>query len=187
MKRFAFHISALAGLLLAGSQFLAQAQVISTTNPGSAVTSGIVGVTITQTARLNVLNLQPPAITGAAPVQCLATLEFYNDAGILLKLPTPPMTFNIQPGAAVSLAIKPPMPSLAVNARAQIRAVVTTPSNILMTPSTGPASPVVMPVSLGCNLMPSLEIIDDITGLTHTFTTDFRPVPASNILPMAVH
>jgi hypothetical protein len=59
MSRCAFHIGALAGLLLSGGQFLAQAQTVSSTTPGFVMTTGIVGVTSTQTARLNVLNLQP--------------------------------------------------------------------------------------------------------------------------------
>ena len=57
MPRCAFRNSALAGLLLFGGQFLAQAQTISINTPGISVTTGIVGVTSTQTARLNVLNL----------------------------------------------------------------------------------------------------------------------------------
>ena len=184
MTRVAFCTSALAGLLLSGSQFLAQAQVIPVTNPGSAVTSGIVGVTNSQTARLNVLNLQP-VIAGVAAVACPATLEFYNDAGKLLLQSA---VTNISPAKAISLVFPPPATTVTASAaRTLIRAVVTTPSNILMSPSTGSTSPTVMPVALGCNVMASLEIIDNSTGATHTFTTDFRPVVSTNIVPLAAH
>src|ERR1700690_673874 len=122
MSRFAFHMSALAGVLLFGSQFFAQAQTISTGIPGSLVTTGIVGVTSTQTARLNVLSLQP-VIPGVAAVRCPATLEIYDDSGPLLKQL---VVDNISPATAASLTFKPPVPSAAANSRAQIRAVVFT-------------------------------------------------------------
>jgi hypothetical protein len=180
MSCFAIHKSVLPALLLAGSPFLAPAQTISSSAPGSAVTTGIVGVTITQTARLNVLNLQA-VIPGVAAVMCPATLEFYDDAGALLKELVVP---NIPPATAASLVFKPPVPSTAVNARAQIRAVVFMPSTSVVNP--GSASPpiAIMPVSFGCNVMPSLEIIDDSTGATHTLTTDLRAMSAYRLLPM---
>jgi hypothetical protein len=43
-----------------------------------------------------------------------------------------------------------------------------------------------MPVSRGCNVMASLEIIDDSTGATHIITTDLRSMPAYGILPMTM-
>ena len=109
MLRFGFHKSALAGLLLFGGQFFAQAQTVSSGTPGVVVTTGIVGVTSTQTARLNVLNLQPvtPGVTAAV---CPATLEFYDATGALLKQLA---VTNILPGAAASLAFKPAVASTA--------------------------------------------------------------------------
>ena len=182
MLRFGFHKSALAGLLLFGSQFLTQAQTVSSTTPEFAMTTGIVGVTSTQTARLNVLNLHP-VIPGVAAVACPATLEFYDDTGALLKQL---VVTNISPANAVSLVFKPTVPSTVVGARAQIRAVVLTPSTAVMNPGTGsgPVSPPLMPISLGCSVMPSLEIIDDSTGVTHTFTTDLRSMAFFSVFPM---
>jgi hypothetical protein len=156
-----------------------QAQTISTIPLGSAVTTGIVGVTSTQTARLNVLNLQP-VISGVTASVCPATLEFYDDAGTLLKQFA---AANIAPATTAWLAFKPPVPATAVNARAQIRAVVLTPPTYLMNPSAGSMSPTVIPVSIGCQLMTSLEIIDDSTGVTRILTTDLRAMPAYRILP----
>jgi hypothetical protein len=170
MSRCAFHIGALAGLLLSGGQFLAQAQTVSSTTPGFVMTTGIVGVASTQTARLNVLNLQL-VIPGVAAVACPATLEFYDDTGAQLKQLA---LTNISPANAASLVFKPAIPSTAVGARAQIRAVVFTPSPTVANPGSGPMPMPFMPVRAGCNVMASLEIIDDATGATHTVTTDLR-------------
>ena len=179
MSCFAFRKSALAGLLLFGSQFFAQAQAISGSVSGSAVTTGIVGVTGAQTARVNVLNLQP-VIPGVTAVLCPATLEFYDDTGALLKQLA---LTNISPATAASLVFKPPMPSTAVNARAQIRAVVFTPSPFVANRGSEPPSALIIP-SIGCSLMPSLEIIDDSTGATHTIITDLRGMGAYRLLPL---
>jgi hypothetical protein len=172
MSRCAFRKGALAGLILSGGQFLAQAQTVSSTTPGVVITTGIVGVTSTQTARLNVLNLQP-VIPGVAAVACPATLEFYDDTGAQLKQL---VLTNISPASAASLVFKPAIPSTAVGARAQVRAVVFTPSTAAMNPGTGSGSTPMpfMPVRAGCSVMASLEIVDDATGVTHTFTTDLR-------------
>src|SRR5450631_3238064 len=151
MLRFAVRKSALAGLLLFGSQFLAQAQTVSSNTPGFVVTTGIVGVTGTQTARLNVLNLQP-VIPGVAAVACPATLEFYDDTGAQLKQ----LAFsNISPANAASLAFKPAIPSTSVGARAQIRAVVFTPTPTVANPGNGPTPMPFMPVRAGCSVMAS--------------------------------
>jgi hypothetical protein len=183
MSRFAFHKSALVGLLLSGSQFLAQAQTISSATPGLTVTTGIVGVTSTQTAQLNVLNLRP-VIPGVTAVACPATLEFYDDTGALLKQLA---VTDISPATAAKLVFKPPVPSTAANARAQIRAVVFTPSTSVATPVSGPGSTPVMPVMPSvppCSVMSSLEIMDDATGDTHSFTTDLRAMGPYFALPV---
>ncbi len=57
MSCFRFPQSALAGLLLFAWPFLSQAQTTPAPTPGLTVTSGMVGVSSTQTARLNVLML----------------------------------------------------------------------------------------------------------------------------------
>ena len=186
MLRFAFRKGALAGLLLAGTHFLAHAQTISSSNPVSIMTTGIVGVTSLQTARLNVLNLQP-VIPGVTAIVCQATLEFYDDTGALLKQL---VVANISPTAAASLAFKPAVSSTAPGARAQIRAVLVTPSPFAFAsspPGNGSTLPVpmpIMPVRQGCSLMASLEIVDDSTGATSTFTSDLRPMSSYGIFSM---
>ena len=178
MSPSAFHARTLAGLLIFGSPFLAHSQAASIANPGIAATTAIVGVAATQTARLNVLNLQP-VIPGITATLCPATLEFYDDSGALLKQLA---VTNISPGTAASLLFKPPVPS--ATARAQIRAVVLTPSTPVLTGPPVPVLPPIMPVYLSCNVMTSLEIIDDSTGATHTFTTDLRAMLSYGIFPM---
>ena len=169
-SKFPFHKSAAAGILLFGLQVLA-AQTSIVVN-GSAATTAIVGITGSQTARLNVLNLQP-VIPGVAAVVCPATLEIYDDTGALLKQLT---VINISPATAAALVFKPSVPSTAPNARIQIRAVV-------FKPSTSPADTGSAPVSTGCSVMPSLEIIDDPTGDTRSFTTDFRVMLGYRLVP----
>ena len=181
MSRFVIHKCALAGLLFFGSHFVAQAQTISVTTAGTSSTTGIVGVTSTQTARLNVLNLQP-VIPGVTAVMCPATLEFYDDTGALLKQLA---VTNISPASAANLVFKPVVPSRVVGARAQIRAVVVTSSTSVVNPGTEPPTPIV-PVIRSCNVMASLEIIDDATGATHTITTDLRSMPAYSILSLNI-
>jgi len=180
MSPFACNEYALAGLLLLASQLpaLGQTGTTSSTPSGVTVTTGIVGVTAAQTARLNVLNLQP-VIPGVTAVVCHATLEFYDENGAQLKQQA---VTNIPPATAASLVFKPAVSS--TTGRAQIRAVVFTPANTAFNPAPGPVLPPIIPVSFGCNVMASLEIIDDATGATHTFVTDMRTVSSSGILPM---
>lgn len=175
MSFLVFPKGAWIGLFLFGSAYLTQAQTVSTTTPESAVTTGLVGVTSTQTARLNVLNLQP-VIPGVTAVLCPATLEFYDDSGALLKQLA---VTNISPATAASLVFKPPVPSTAAGARAQIRAVVLTPLTFSFNNGSTPTA--VVPFGRGCSVMASLEIIDDATGATHTLTTDLRAMPTFSL------
>jgi len=117
MPRFTVPKRALAGLMLFGAQPFAQAQTVSSTTPGITLTTAIVGVTGTQSARLNVLSLQP-VIPGVTAVACPATLEFYDDTGALLKQLA---VTNISPATAAALAFKPTVPSAGANARANPR------------------------------------------------------------------
>jgi hypothetical protein len=174
MSCFRFHPSALAVLFFA--PFLFQAQTISSGAPGLTMTSAIVGASSTQTARLNVLNLQP-VIPGVTAIACPATLEFYDDAGALLKQLA---VTNIAPATAANLVFKPAVPTSGTNARAQIRAVVFTPSPTV-TPVASSGTTVMTPSLPACHFLSSLEIVEDTTGNgtgnTQIFTTDFRMQP----------
>lgn len=180
MPRFVIPKSALAGLMLFGAQFLAPAQTISSSSPGITMTTGIVGVTSAESARLNVLNLQP-VIPGVTAVACPVTLEFYDDTGALLKQLA---VTNISPATAAALAFKPTVPSAAT--RAQIRAVVFTPTNPVVNQGSGSLPMPVPAMGISCNVMASLEITDDSTGATMVFTTDLRTMPAFRLLSVPV-
>jgi len=165
---------ALAGVLFFGAPILIHAQTDIPVAAGTTVTTGIVGVNgATQTARLNVLNLQP-VIPGVAAVACPVTLAFYDDTGALLKQL---VLTNINPATAASLDVKP-----SGSGRAKIRASVFTPANGIA--NTGSDTPPAIPLTAGCNVMASLEIIDDATGETRVFTTDLRFVTGFRLLPV---
>ncbi|MGP8243952.1 MAG: hypothetical protein ACLQVN_05475 [Bryobacteraceae bacterium] len=172
MSRFAFQKIAFAGAVLFGSQFIAQAQI--TTTLQSASTSGIVGLASTETAQLNVFNLQEASVSASATATsaaCQATLAFYDSSGKSLVS----SVVNIAPGATASL---PYAPAAAIALRTEIRAVVITQA--ILAAST---SSTVMPVSASCNLFPSLEIVDVSARTTHIFTTDFRVMSPSGPQP----
>jgi hypothetical protein len=172
MSRCAFQRIAFAGAVLFGSQFLAQAQV--TTAFQSAVTSGIVGLASSETAQLNVLNLQEPGTTASATAAaCPVTLEFVNVSGAVVGTP---LQKSIAPGQAVSAPYA--LPSV-TSPRTEIRAVVITQTVSAAAGST------VIPVSPTCNLLPSLEIVDTSGGTTHVFTTDFRAMTPSGPQPLS--
>lgn len=170
MSQSAFQKIALAGVLLSGAQFLAQAQTAPIT--GSAVTSGIVGVAVATgtTVQLNVLNLQTASASATAVAQpsCSATLEFYDNNNYLLQS----QSFFIAPAKSASLTLTRPF----VTAPPEVRAVVVTPAIVVT-----PVAVTTAPVSASCSLMPSLEIYDS-TGI-HVFTTDFRPMLVSGPQP----
>ncbi len=182
MSRPAISRSVFLALLLLGCPAIAYAQTVSVVNPGTTMTSGIVGITSTQTARLNVVNLQQ-VIPGIAAVACPATLEFYDEAGNQLKQFA---VANISPSTGATFAFKPVMTTSAspVN-RFQLRAVVATAPLNILNPLSNTNAIAVMPSLLGCNLMASLEISDDATGVTHIITTDFRMMTYYSAMPMA--
>jgi len=173
MSRLAFHKIALAGVLISGAQFLAQAQ--TTTVAGSAVTSGIVGVASGETAQLNVLNLQTASVSASAVAfpPCSATLEFFDNTNKLLQSSG---VITITPGTSASMTLTAKLTPASVTGRQEIRAVVVTPTIIAT-----PVAVTTAPVSASCSLMPSLEIYDS-TG-TRVFTTDFRPMLVSGPQP----
>lgn len=181
MSRMRYHQSALAGLLLFAWPLLSPAQTTPTTTPGLTVTSGMVGVSSTQTARLNVLNLQQ-VVAGVTAVACPATLAFYDDTGALLKQVA---VTNISPATAGNLVFKPTVPSTAVNARAQLRAVVFTPFATITPTPTASGSTTLIPAGPVCTLLSSFEVMDDATGNTQSLTTDFRSMSPYFAQPVA--
>ena len=144
------------------------------------MTTGMVGFTANQTARLNVLNLNPvPAIANTQP-NCTVGLQFFDAQNHSLKQSVVP---NFAPQTATSLdlsavpaaiaSLSPPAPP-----RQEIRGAVTV----------NPApSPVMSPAAVGyCSVMVSLEIFDNTTGSTVALTTDTRAIGIGGIVPLGM-
>jgi hypothetical protein len=137
-------------------------------------TTGMVGFTLNQTARLNVLNLNPTTATPAAntPPNCTVELQFLDGSGNQLKQTVVP---NFEPGTATSLdliRVVVPTPS---TGRTEIRGVV------VVNPA---PTPVASPAAVGfCTVMTTLEIFD-ITGSTVALTSDTRSTGVGIVPPL---
>jgi hypothetical protein len=117
-------------------------------------TSGMVGITDGQVARLNVLN--PGVAAPAVGVVCTATLSFWDGKGALLK--TGPAI--VLPGQSQYLDLFGDKDlALAALDRRQIRATITIPA---IPPP--PASTTVQPAA--CTLIGTLEILNESTSKT---------------------
>jgi len=127
-----------------GAQLFAQ----TTTSTGT-ITTGIVGLSVNQNARLNILNVNPNTAT---PVVCSADVQFAGAGGATLKQRAIP---NIDPGKAASFQLDRSEIADQATPAIYIRGVVATPS-AAATPAPAP-----------CNLVVTLEIVDDATARTN--------------------
>jgi hypothetical protein len=158
---------ALACLLLSVAQALAQS-----TTPVSylqTVSTGMVGFTSSQTARLNVLNLA--ASSGAGPT-CSVQLAFYDEKNDLLKQAT---VSALAPQAVTSLELtRPELTSiLTATLRAQIRGVVRSSPAATALPTPMYSVPITSVIYVtGCSVVTTLEIFDTATGVTQLLTSD---------------
>jgi hypothetical protein len=159
---------ALAAILILGAPLMAQ--VVTTVPSLPAVptlfsqsfTTGMVGLTTNQTARLNVLNLNPiPAATATAPANCNVELQFYDGKNNSLGQTT---VTSFAPQTAASFDLKGEAVATAAPARVEIRGVVTVNPAIPTTSSA--ATPGY------CSVKTTLEIFDDTTGSTVVLTSD---------------
>jgi hypothetical protein len=143
--------------------------VISPTAPiflQQIFTTGMVGFTTNQTARLNVVNLNPAPASTATLLNpnCTVELQFYDNAGTLVKQSVVP---NFAPGTATSFDLPRASVTSETAARAEIRGVV------VVNPS---PSPVESPATVGfCSVMTTLEVYD-AAGSTVSSTSDTRAV-----------
>jgi len=122
-------------------------------------TSGMIGITDGQAARLNVLNpgvLNPGVAAPAVGVVCTATLNFWDGKGTLLK--TAPAI--VLPGQSQYLALFSHK-DLALTAldRREIRAAITIPA--IVPPPTSTTT------TAACTLIGTLEIFDESTSKTN--------------------
>lgn len=117
-------------------------------------TSGMIGVTDGQVARVNVLN--PGVAAPAVGVVCTATLRFFDGAGALLK--AGPVV--VLPGQSQSLDVFGDKDlSLTGTARREIRATITIPAVVPVSTATSTPPP-------ACALIGTLEIFDEASGKT---------------------
>lgn len=162
-------------------------------------TTGMIGFTTNQTARLNVYNLNPvPATTSTTPTtgttttpppNCTVELAFYEPQ----SAPTSGSTAVPQSGALLSSLFVPDFASGAsvlldlprssvtpqTPARAEIRGVV------VVNPTSVPASISSTATNGYCAVFTTLEIFD-ANGSTVALTSDTRPVGMSFFVPVAI-
>jgi hypothetical protein len=116
-------------------------------------TSGMVGLVDGQAARLNVLN--PAVAASAVGPGCIASLEFWDGQGLLLKS----LTVNVGAGKSAYLDLFGDKDlTLAGIVRREIRATISLPP----VPTTAAATT----VPTACKLIGTLEILDESTGKT---------------------
>jgi hypothetical protein len=116
-------------------------------------TTGMVGIGDAQTAQLNVLN--PGVEAPALGVVCTATVSFVDATGTVLKS----ATLTIAPGKSIPFVLRSDVDlNLIAGQRREIRATVSVPG---VPP---PATPTATGTSTGCSVIPTLEILDTVTG-----------------------
>jgi hypothetical protein len=128
----------LSGFILNVAMVMAQGSLTSTQQH----TSGVVGITTGQTARLNVLYPSVPA--PILQILCSATLVIADDQGKILKSQDAQQLIG---GKSVSLDLNADTDLPSGANRVQIHALTLTPNP-------------------GCTLVPTLEIFDNATGKT---------------------
>jgi hypothetical protein len=136
-----------------------------------AVTTGIVSFSTSQTAQLNVLNINPVVgTTGATATVCTVQLEFHDSQGALLKQL---LVDNIAPGASASLTLTRAEAASLSTPRFALRGVVRTAPVTAGSTSSIPAT-----IVIGCPIFTTLEVFDATTGNTQLVTSDTRPMTA---------
>lgn len=168
--RYFYHV-ALAGALFGVNLIAQPSSLASSAIPVSlqqTMTTGVVGVTPNQIARLTVLNLNPVPTTASAAANCNVELQFRDTKNNLVKQDLV-MNFAPQTAPQSYAGLTPP--------HVPIRGVVLV----------NPPTPAANPVAPGyCSVMVSLEIFDNITGSTVVLTTDTRMIGASGIVPLVI-
>lgn len=167
-------------LVLIISAGLATAQTTTPTFE-SAVTTGLVGFApSTQTAQLNVLNLANP-LASTTTNTCPTDLEFHDAQNNVLKSL---QVSNVPAGTAVSLTFRlSDLPAGTVVFRTDIRGVVK--SNPIVTGPIAAGTATLIPFST-CAFLTTLELFDNTTGVTQTFTSDTRPFATPLAVPLTL-
>jgi hypothetical protein len=133
----------------------------------------MVGIADGETAQLNLLNPGVLPLTPAAGILCSAVVSFVDSTGIVLKT----MSVTIPPGQSTSVSIRSvdtPLSLLLPSDRREIRAIISTPAAI-------PVASTVSTPGIGCNLIPTLEILDTVTARTLVVLGHVTTVPAAPV------
>lgn len=152
-------------IILAAGIAGAQQMPSSPVAVASTETSGMIGITAGQTARLNSLNPGVPApfATGAL---CYVQVSFQDDQGNVLK------TAQVTVAPGKSMPVDLPM---ANPGRTEIRAIITfTQPTPLANPTAVPTSRAALAMPFVCPLVPTLEIFDTTTSATLAVLTEFH-------------
>jgi hypothetical protein len=152
------------------------AQTTTTPTFLQAVSTGMVGLSLNQTAQLNVVNLNPVAGTPAATATtCTVELQFFDGSN---NMPKQAVINNVLPGTAASLTLaRTEAPNLSVP-RFAVRGVVRTSP---VSPTAGANAPIVL---AGCAVKTTLEIYNNDTGNTQLVTSDVQLV-SGYAIPLA--
>ncbi|MGD0868318.1 MAG: hypothetical protein ABSB88_02115 [Bryobacteraceae bacterium] len=164
---------ALAGFFAFAAQSMAQPAIIVEPLSQPAVTTGMVGLTTNQTARLSVLNLNSTTSTTPTTANnCTVELQFFDGQNKSLKQALVP---NFAPQTATTLDLTRAAITTQTGNRAEIRGEVTI--NPASTPVAGAAVPGY------CTVFTTLQIFDETTGSTVVLTSDTR---VTNSGPVAI-
>jgi hypothetical protein len=144
------------------SAFALSAQAIPAA--GTVRTTAMVGIADAQTAQLNLLN--PGVLAPAAGVICTAAVSFVDASGAVLKS----ATLAVPPGKSMSFSLRSDTDlNFVAGDRREIRATITIPT--LATPTAAASTP-------SCKLIPSLEMLDTVSGRTLVVLGHVEVVPS---------
>lgn len=171
---------ALIGLIVLPLLLVAQT---TTTTPTylQAVSTGIVSLSLAQTAQLNIVNLNPVAgTTGNTATACPVQLQFFDGNNNLLKQVA---IANVSPGSSASLTLSRTDAANLTTPRFGIRGVVRT-NPVTVTPGTGTPGATSVPVAfLGCPVKTTLEIFNNDTGNTQLVVSDVQSI-SLGVIPL---
>ena len=150
--------------LMALSAFALNAQVTTATQ--TILTTGMVGIADAQTAQLNLLN--PGVLPGASAVACTAAVSFVDASGIVLKS----ASLTVLPGQSMSFSLRSDTDlNLVAGDRREIRATISSPA---ITPVATASAALIA----ACILIPTLEMIDTVSGRTLVVLGHAATVPS---------
>ena len=170
MKITGLYSLALAGFFAFAAQSMAQNAIVieplmAMAQP--AVTTGMVGLTTNQTARLSVLNLNSTSTstttTTTPPNNCTVELQFFDAQNKSLKQAIVP---NFAPQTATTLDLTRAEITAQTANRAEIRGQINVNPS-----STSVASSAIYGY---CTVFTTLQVFDATTGSTVVFTSDTR-------------